>query len=186
MTKSLTTRTPWRRPRAASSSDSHRKNGNRPASLSSTDADSKGTSTTDMPADPADWRSITDSSGYLLRRRIGSDVPVGPRAAARLSKGFTDREIAILIAVEQLGMVSVEQLARAFFNTHRSAYEFLLVLAKKRFLVNVGVDPQIIRRSVAHRPPPRNPVYALDWNGAYLLSYHYNYALPNWRADTAA
>ena len=129
---------------------------------------------------------ITDDRGYLLRRRPGCNVPVGPRAAALLSKGFTDREVAMLMAVEQLGLVSAEQLGRAFFNTHRSAYEALLALARKRFLVNLCVDPQIIRRAVGHRPPQRNPVYALDWNGSYLLAHEQYYSLHNWRPATAA
>ena len=132
------------------------------------------------------WSPVTDNSGYLLRRRPGWDVPVGPRAAVQLSRGFTDRDIAVLVAVEQLGMVTAEQLARAFFNTHRSAYERLLLLAQKRFLVNVGADTAIVRRALAHRPPPRNPVYALDWNGAYLLAYEHEHHLDHWRPSTAA
>lgn len=138
------------------------------------------------PNTPERRGAVTDERGYLLRRREGSDVPVSPGAAAMLGKGLTDREIAILMTVEQLGVASAEQLARAFFNTHRSAYEALLRLAKNRFLANPGVDPLIIRRSVAHLPPPRNPLYVLDWNGAYLLSRRHGYALTNWRADAAA
>jgi hypothetical protein len=134
----------------------------------------------------ADLGTVTDGSGYLLRHRPGWDVPIGPRAAVQLSRGFTDREIAMLAAVEQLGMVTAEQVARAFFNTHRSAYERLLLLSQKRFLVNVGADASIVRRALAHRSPPRNPVYALDWNGAYLLSYEHRHNLDNWRPSTAA
>jgi hypothetical protein len=59
-------------------------------------------------------------------------------------------------------------------------------MTRKRFLVNAGVDPLTVRRAVGHLSPQRNPIYALDWNGAYLLAYEHNYALPNWRATTAA
>ncbi len=175
MTKSSAMHTPWRHPRSSESANpDHAANGRSNIGMG-------------CGSDPPNkWASITDSRGYLLRQRPGWDVPVGPRDAVELSKGFTDKEIAILVAVEQLGMISAEQLARAFFNTHRSAYEKLLIMAQKRFLVNPGADPLIVRRAVGHRPPPRNPVYALDWNGAYLLAYCHNYPLPNWRAATAA
>ena len=176
MPKSNISRAPWRRPRYVTNVGSAR--------LPVVSDDSSTLQGSHAP--DRDRSSITDSRGYLLRQRPGCDVPVGPKAAVHLSKGFTDREIAILVAVEQLGMVSAEQFARAFFNTHRSAYEMLLSMAQKRFLVNPGADPMIIRRAVGHRPPPRNPVYALDWNGAYLLAYKHNHPLSNWRPSTAA
>ncbi|MBF6611563.1 MAG: replication-relaxation family protein [Chloroflexi bacterium] len=130
--------------------------------------------------------NITDRRGYLLRQRPGSSVAVGPAAALLLSDGLTDREIAAMKFVEQLGVVTAEQLARAFFNTTRSAYETLQPLVRRRFLANIGADPAQIRRAVGHRPPPRNPAYILDWNGAYHLSTHHDYELRNWRPSTVA
>ncbi len=130
--------------------------------------------------------TITDERGYLLRDRPGSDIPIGPKAALLLSNGLAERDISTLMAVEQLGIVTTEQIARAFFNTQRSAYETLLTLIKKRFMANIGADSSIIRRAVGHRPPPRSPAYILDWNGAYYLANHRGYRLRNWRASTAA
>lgn len=167
MTGSRTSRTTWRSPRSSGDDYDHSVKGHKGGG--------------DVRAE----HCVTDGRGYLLRQRPGCNVPVGRRAAAMLSKNFTDREIAALIAVEQLGMVTAEQLGRAFFNTHRSAYETLLTLTTKRFLVNPGADPLLIRRAVGHRLPPRSPVYALDWNGSYLLSYEHEYHLCNWRPATA-
>lgn len=139
--------------------------------------------------------SITDLDGYLLRERPGSDVAVGPVAAALLSEGFPARDIALLKAVEQLGVMTSEQLARAFFNSPRSAYNRLLLLAERRFLVRLGVDAATIRTAVGYQGshqvagsarPRKNPAYALDWNGFYLLSAHHNYPVTNWRPATAA
>lgn len=130
--------------------------------------------------------SITKGEGYLLRDRPGSDVPVGREAAVLLSDYLTDREIEILLAVEQLGRATAEQLARAFFNSHRSAYETLLPLVNRRFLTNIGAQAFLIRSAVSHQPPPRNPVYILDWNGYYYLSNHLGYRLRNWHPSTAA
>jgi hypothetical protein len=139
--------------------------------------------------------SITDLDGYLLRERPGSDVAVGPVAAALLSKGFPARDIALLKAIEQLGVMTSEQLARAFFNSPRSAYNRLLLLAERRFLVRLGVDAATIRTAVGYGGsdqvagsalPRKNPAYALDWNGYYLLSAHHNYPVSNWRPSTAA
>jgi Replication-relaxation len=139
--------------------------------------------------------SITDFDGYLLRERPGSEVPVGPVAAALLSEGFPSRDIALLKAVEQLGIMTSEQLARSFFNSPRSAYNRLLLLAERRFLVRLGVDAAMVRSAVGHDVshqgadnefPRKNPAYILDWNGYYLLAVHHSYPVRNWRPATAA
>ena len=130
--------------------------------------------------------AITNGEGYLLRDRPGCDVPVSQEAASLLSDGFTDRESEILLAVEQLGLATAEQLARVFFNAHRLAYEALSLLANRRFLANMSAPAYLIHSAVSHRPPPRNPVYVLDWNGYYYLTGHLGYHLRNWRPSRTA
>ena len=129
---------------------------------------------------------ITDTNGYLMRDRPEWDVPIGLEAARLLGADLTERETQILLAVERLGYATTEQISRAFFNSHRSAYEALLQLVNRRFLASLGADTLLIRRSVGHRPPPRNPVYILDWNGYYYLTSCCGYHLHNWRASTIA
>lgn len=134
---------------------------------------------------------ITDHNGYLLRNRPGSDVPVGPMEALLLSKGAGARELAILKATERLGVVTTEQVGRAFFNSPRSAYNRLLLLRYRRFLTRLGVDAATVRLAIpsphaGDRRSSMNPAYALDWNGYYLLTAHHGYRVDNWRAATAA
>ena len=129
---------------------------------------------------------ITDTNGYLMRDRPGWDVPVGSEAARLLGADLTDRETQILLAVERLGYATTEQITRAFFNSHRSAYETLLNMVNSRFLASLGADTLLVRRSIGHRPPPRNPVYILDWNGYYYLTSCCGYHLHNWRASNIA
>ncbi len=134
---------------------------------------------------------ITDHNGYLLRNRPGSDVPVGPMEALLLSKGLGARELAILKATERLGVVTTEQVGRAFFNSPRSAYNRLLLLRYRRFVARLGVDVATVRLAIpsphaGDRRPGMNPAYALDWNGYYLLTAHHGYRADNWRAATAA
>jgi hypothetical protein len=129
---------------------------------------------------------IVSSEGYLLRKRPGSDVPVGQEAAVLLSDCLTDREVEILLTVERLNFATAEQLSRAFFNSHRSAYEALLPLVSRRFLANRGVAASMIDSAVGHYSPPRNPAYVLDWNGYYYLTGHLGYRLRNWSPSTAA
>jgi hypothetical protein len=101
----------------------------------------------------------------------------------------------LLKAVEQLGVMTSEQLARAFFNSPRSAYNRLLLLVERRFLVRLGVDAATIQTAVGYQGSDqaagsarqrKNPAYVLDWNGYYLLSVHHNYPVSNWRPATAA
>lgn len=134
---------------------------------------------------------VTDYDGYLLRNRPGCDVPVSPTDALLLSEGFLPRDIALLRATEQLGIVTTEQLARAFFNSPRSAYKRLLTLAGRRFLARISADAAAIRSATESwnmngDHPRKNPAYVLDWNGYYLLTVHHSYQARNWRAATAA
>lgn len=141
--------------------------------------------------------SITGSNGYLLRARPGWDVPVSPAAAMLLSQGLTDRDMHILKACEQLGVLTAEQAGRAFFNDPRSAYTRLRFLESRRFLAKLSVDRSMVYRATSCGYQPafspsspvtvqdrRNPVYILDWNGYYLLTRCYGYAARNWQPAT--
>src|SRR4051794_22390924 len=88
-------------------------------------------------------RKTIPKGGTLMRNR--EKVPVSPADALRLSAGLTSRDIALLIYVEQLGMATTEQLARAFFNSPRSAYNRLRLLSERRFLERVAADPATVR-----------------------------------------
>ncbi len=139
--------------------------------------------------------TVTGGNGYLLRNRAGWDVPVGREAALLLSEGVWPRETAILEACEQLGVLTVEQVARAFFNNPRSAYTQLRFLESRRFLARIQVDRSTIRLATATAYEPglqfangrhrRNPVYILDWNGYYLLTEQYGYRPRNWNPARA-
>src|SRR5688572_13309273 len=126
-------------------------------------------------------------------------VPVSPEDALRLSAGFTERDIALLVSVERLGTVTAEQLARAFFNSSRSAYNRLRLLSEHRFLRRVAADPATMRNATgteggrgnqsdgrrAGKAGPWNPAFSLDRNGYYLLTGHHGYRARNWQASTA-
>lgn len=131
-------------------------------------------------------------------------VPVSAADALRLSAGFTARDIALLVCVEQLGMATTEQLARAFFNSPRSAYNRLRLLSQHRFLARVAADPETIRIAVGTGGRRRrgsrdnqsdhlqisktrswNPAFSLDQNGYFLLTAHHGYRARNWHASTA-
>ena len=122
-------------------------------------------------------------------------MPVGREAALLLSEGVWPREAAILEACDQLGALTVEQVARAFFNNPRSAYTQLRFLESRRFLARIQVDRATIRLATATAYEPelpiangrhrRNPVYILDWNGYYLLAERYGYQPRNWNPARA-
>ncbi len=124
-------------------------------------------------------------------------VPVGPADALRLSTGLTSRDIAVLIYIEQLGMATTEQLARAFFNSSRSAYNRLRMLSERRFLARVAADPVTVRIATGAggklwdqndalqigEPRTWNPAFSLGRNGYYLLTIHHGYRARNWQAS---
>src|SRR4051812_24206170 len=111
--------------------------------------------------------AVTSEDSYLLRDRPGCDVPVGPEHALRFSGCLSEREVAILAAVEQLGYATADQLSRVFFNSPRAAYEALLPLMQHRYLARLPVPGFMVQSAVRHASPPRNPTYVLDWNGFF-------------------
>lgn len=134
---------------------------------------------------------ITDGSGRLRRRRPDTyhhpwtAVPVGRISARRLSKELNERDHLIMLMAERLGVVTTEQIARAFFDSPVTARKRVRLLRERRFLATPEVDHRVVSAAIGHRGGTHNAPLVLDWNGKYLLE-HLGYDLRTWNASTVA
>src|SRR5436190_22009400 len=81
-----------------------------------------------------------DTEGRLLRERpddgraAWSRVPVGPAAAEHLFRPYIERERTLLRALEQRRYLTVEQIARCFYNSYDRAQKLVARLFALRFV----------------------------------------------------
>jgi hypothetical protein len=134
---------------------------------------------------------ITDGAGRLRLHRPDtyhhpwSAVPVGSVAARKLSKGLNERDYLILLMAEKLQVITTEQVARVFFESHVTARKRIRLLRERRFLASPEVDHRIVSAAVGHRGGMHNASLVLDWNGKYLLE-QVRYDLRTWDPATVA
>jgi hypothetical protein len=134
---------------------------------------------------------ITTGAGYLRRERPDtfhhrwSEVAVGRKPAYMLSVGLGDRDLNIMSTAEQLRVVTLEQITRAYFDRNITARKRLRLLRQRRYLASPEVDHQVVSAAVGRRPNVNNAPFILDWNGKYLLEQE-GYTLCTWNPATVA
>jgi hypothetical protein len=134
---------------------------------------------------------ITTGAGYLRRDRPDtyhyrwSEVAVGRKPAYMLSVGLTERELHIMLIVEQLRVVTLEQITRVYFDSNITARKRLRLLRQRRYLASPEVDHHVVTAAVGRRPNMNNTPFILDWNGKYLLEQH-DHILTTWNPATVA